>query len=676
LSLCAGVAVAGGKPLPASQSNPPRYLDESSTVFHLGGDADGYGVVAKFAMSGGAKGDRVRMEVKKGGKLLQKDECYLDPYSGGFKGQFNVKCNSTRADKKLTATGPIEVDVIYEDDQSDKEYLLRTFKANVKHWNKPTWQIEADDLLATAFLFPREAQTGEDVVVRFWIAGSTFSGILRCSVDGKVLPDIEAHIPGIESFDADILDGDKRTTWIWTQAELRSTWWKVAPTTAGKPDKGYLYLSEHPGTWACQLRSSGTVVREFKFKADAKGQVESHPMQQAPDAPPLVPRVALIEVKIPKDNGVDKRIKPDQLKKSRLFGLPWPKHDSVKALLANLPPAYENQHPVAAKQPAGKLLIGSEQTPPKVIDESSTIISVYKNGAGYKVSADQVVSGVSQAPGNRYRLEWKQGGKTVATVPCSWTKPRDESATYAHVQCGNQDQVITAKGAVEGHLILTDDNAGVDYLLRVYKVTVAKYPSKGDPVWQIVPDDLLATAWANQEDETLWLSFWVAVENPYLDLRCTVDGKKIPDMKMNPGENSIQAEVYDAKAKATKYIWHQSGSINVALGLPPKDFKPDATSIRYIGEYPGKWDCKVRKDGKELRQLLFTVNNKGRVEADPAQPGVYPDWVVPIDIRFGKDIVDVRVRPDAMKKSRGFGLPWPKPPTKPFPKASGLPDPK
>ena len=49
---------------------------------------------------------------------------------------------------------------------------------------------------------------------------------------------------------------------------------------------------------------------------------------------------------------------------------------------------------------------------------------------------------------------------------------------------------------------------------------------------------------------------------------------------------------------------------------------------------------------------------------------------VPIELRFGKDVFDERVRPDAMKKSRGFGLPWPKPPTKPFPKASGFPDPK
>jgi hypothetical protein len=43
---------------------------------------------------------------------------------------------------------------------------------------------------------------------------------------------------------------------------------------------------------------------------------------------------------------------------------------------------------------------------------------------------------------------------------------------------------------------------------------------------------------------------------------------------------------------------------------------------------------------------------------------------------IGKDVLDARLRPDAMKKSRGFGLPWPKPPSTPFPKASGLPDPK
>lgn len=78
-----------------------------------------------------------------------------------------------------------------------------------------------------------------------------------------------------------------------------------------------------------------------------------------------------------------------------------------------------------------------------------------------------------------------------------------------------------------------------------------------------------------------------------------------------------------------------------------------------------------------VRKFLFKVPDKGYIEPDPAQAGTpTPPGNVPIEIRFGKDVFDDRVRPDAMKKSRGFGLPWPKPPTKPFPKASGLPDPK
>jgi hypothetical protein len=672
------VAWAGDKLLPGSQANPPLYVDESSTIFYLGGNDEGYGVVAKLDMVNGATSDRVRLEVKKAGKLLQKVECSLNGRRD-FAGQVHVECSNLQAPKKLTVTGPIEAELIYEDDKTDKEYLLRTFKVNVKHWNKPTWQIEADDLVATAYLVPSPAQTGEDAVLRFWTTGNRgFSAVLRCTVDGKPINDLDGSVTDDESFDADILSGNKRTTWLWTKSSFHSTWWKVAAPKGDKPSSDYAYLNQHPGTWECQLRRSGITVREFKFTVNAKGEVESHPMQQAPDAAPLVPRFALIEVRIPKDNGLDQRIKPDALKKSRGFGLPWPKHDSVKAVLAALPPAFENAKPPAAKKPAGKLLIGSEEKPAKVVDESTAAVRVQSRSPGYTVHAEQMVSGVTQAPGNMYRLEWKQGGKTLATIRCWTNKTDDRAATWSRVDCEDNEQVLTAKGAVEGHLIYTDDSAGKEYLMRVYKVTVAKYPSKGDAVWQVVPDDVLATAWVRQRgDQVVHLAFWLALEDPSVDFRCTVDGKSIPDFSSSGGDaNSIEAQVSTGKG-TTKYVWQQTGTTyEMYAGMPPKDYKTNPDRVSYFGERPGKWDCQVRQKGKVLRQLLFTVNSKGYAEADPAQPGVYPDWVVPIEMRFGKDILDVRVRPDAMKKSRGFGLPWPKPPTKTFPPASGLPDPK
>ena len=113
------VAWAGDKPLPGSQANPPLFVDESSTSFHLGGNDEGYGVVAKLDMAGGVDGDRMRLEVKKAGKLLQKVDCKLNSRDD-FAGQVHVECDSTQAQKKLTATGPIEAELIVDGVQFDR----------------------------------------------------------------------------------------------------------------------------------------------------------------------------------------------------------------------------------------------------------------------------------------------------------------------------------------------------------------------------------------------------------------------------------------------------------------------------------------------------------------------------------------------------------------------------
>jgi hypothetical protein len=164
-----------------------------------------------------------------------------------------------------------------------------------------------------------------------------------------------------------------------------------------------------------------------------------------------------------------------------------------------------------------------------------------------------------------------------------------------------------------------------------------------------------------------------------------VNGTKIADIDLPTDNQSIEFGVRKTQqADEVKYIWQYNGGEMrsqgslVQGGLPPKGTaKPENDRLDYLGRYPGKWDCMMRLKGKQIRQLLFTVNAKGGVDADPAQAGPPTfDNVAPIELRFGKDILDVRVRPDAMKKSRGFGLPWPKPPATKFPPASGLPDPK
>jgi hypothetical protein len=177
---------------------------------------------------------------------------------------------------------------------------------------------------------------------------------------------------------------------------------------------------------------------------------------------------------------------------------------------------------------------------------------------------------------------------------------------------------------------------------------------KDSTLYQIVPDDLLAAAYARvgytQAQGTELkpeLLFWATTKdydrNPVL--RCTVDGKALEEETIG------------------------------------KQYTID--KVRAMIDNPGKWDCKLRAGGKTVREFLFTVNDKGFIEPDEMQTGAPPTFpgVALIDVRIPKDNgFDTGVRPDAMRKSMGFGLPWPNSPKvktvqAAFPPASGLPDP-
>lgn len=668
-SLCiATTAFAGGE---KPTVDAAHFVDESTVYFQANHSGDGFWVRAGGEVVGAVGDDEVYLEVKQGGKLLEKIKCSYAGTRGEDNRLSGVSCGAA-ANKKHKVTGPIQADLILRSDQDDKLYLLRTFNVNVKKWDNQVWQIEPDDLLGAGYVALRVPGGGgpPSPEFRLWLAG-TDNGrwMTRCKVNGKTSPEIPTTFAEGAELDVDIIKGDKRTHWFWTQTFITPD---PLQLTVAK-QSGAFSFAENPGTWSCELRHEGALVRELVFTVGKDGKLVPPAMQNAKGAPKLGPDVVQADLRIGKDNGVDQRIKPDVLKKSRGFGLAWQQDDGVKTMLAALPAAYENANPVAKKE-KGKLLIGAEQNPPKTVDHSLAWVQLGRNGAGYRLSATQEIVGVTSTPSDRYRLDIKQSGKLLGTGKCSWGDD--------FLECIYEEKPLMAKGAIEASVILSNDSDPNEYVLNTYKVNVAKFPSFGDPVWQIVPDDVLATAWVYQTADRTSFRFWMAVEaNANVKMRCTVDGKKkLEDFELgrHGGDPEIVAETYTKGGDNKKYIWAQvNGTTNIHAGLPPKDFKPNSDAVEFLGQHPGQWECDVRREGKVARKLLFKVNAEGFVEADPAQTGMptHPN-VVPIDLRFGKDTIDTRVRPDAMKKSRGFGLPWPKPPTKPFPPASGLPDPK
>jgi hypothetical protein len=689
-SVCiSGTAWAGGDKVLV---DPARaYADESSVWIASGNGGDGALIDAGAEIGGLQKGDRVRLDIKQGGKVVASETCELENRTL-IDGLDGVKCSDRS--KSFKKPGPLQADLIVESDADDKQYLVRTFNVNVKKWGNPDWQIDADDRLGAAYIVQNK---DSKPLIRFW-ASAVADGsapTLECKVDGKALPYIEGSWDTPHSIQADIIKGNNRTTWTWSDVKYE------LQTYEGDNFKP-VELTKYPGAWDCLLRRYGVTLRQFKFTVDGKGKVQPHPMQSAKGGATLAPQVVQIDMVIPKGNGWDQRIKPDLIKKSRGFGMPWPQHDSVKTVLAALPPAYENATPKASQVTgSGKLIEGTKATPPRFTDESQTSLRLTKGQSGdykgYGVSLSTAAVNITFKKGSEFRLDWKSKGKTVASIDCSWDRQLEEGKRVARygsdkatsVSCDSENVNLKVAGPIEAQLIMRDDTDGNEYLLRTYKGTVVNPKSFGDPVWAILPDDTLGEGWmAGLHDgaDHIVFRFWVATKENWPNVaRCTVDGKKLPnDLLLSGGDSaSIEYVVRKQGKDDQSYGWmllsldsSAGQEPSVGPGLPEKGEKLMDGKVQYLGQFPGNWDCDLRKDGKVWRKFQFSVNAKGQVEADPqfADELHTPD-VAPVRVLFGKDAPDKRVRPDAIKKNAGWGRPWPKGPPKDLPaKASGLPD--
>lgn len=357
---------------------------------------------------------------------------------------------------------------------------------------------------------------------------------------------------------------------------------------------------------------------------------------------------------------------------------------------------------VAAAPPAHKLPSGKEHSPPALLNEVDARLWLNTRGSdGYDLSAWVEMTGfVSKT--DSARIEWRQNGKLLATAKCTL----DVSGKYGSGECAYRDTPLKVKGDIDAELIYWDDQAEKDYLVRTFKVKVYHWAGQWE-TWQIVPDDVLSAGWLvmgyeNREDGTyrhlgLWAWFSNGDNLSNASLRCTVNGtKKLPDFDVDPqggtDTGTIEADTQPKNGERVTYRWQKT---NLMFGLlwgrrdtlkwdMPKGQPKDTV----LSDNPGKWDCFLRKDGKAIRELLFTVDSNGMVQQDEMQTAkdaipVVSNHVALIDLRLTKDsqTFDKRIVPAAMKKSLGFGLPWPSHPKvktiqATFPPKSGQPDPK
>jgi hypothetical protein len=341
-------------PLGADQT-PPKYVDEPELylmLYNSGGGDGGY-IFRIHAHLYGVTGDAdaVRLDWMQKGKVLASQRCPIE--RDGDQGR--VRCDW--AGERLHAAGEITANLIYIDDQEEKEYLLRPFKLNVGtfYWmKKKRYQIVGDDLLGSAYVWHQttsdEFHRGEhELRFYFWVAKAVgnLEAQLRCTVDGKRQPDFKVWLNSNNStveLEDDSTGTDLRYHWtpismapagllFGTREEAR------AATNADLDPAEVRVLAELPGAWACDVRSEGKVLRSLRFTVTPEGRVAPHPAQAAKGAPKLLPSVSIVEIVLPKENGFDERVRPDAMRASDRYGLPWPQHESTEARRASLPPA-------------------------------------------------------------------------------------------------------------------------------------------------------------------------------------------------------------------------------------------------------------------------------------------------------------------------------------------------
>jgi hypothetical protein len=342
-------AIAHAKPLPASQHQPALALNLPSLWLKVFSDGDdGYGVEAQLLVTGAkSTSDRLRFDWKSGGKVVGTGQCKAEYF------ELNHVLNGTcKLDKDAKAKGPVEIDVVYTDDEEQKDYLVAALKTDVKYWkngSNTNWGILPDDLLSVAFAYnSRNNATFHKPLFLFWSTNNSLKAdaTFRCTVDGKKVPDFTAYLERVHGNGAESEIDSSYTT----AKEHRSFWfehYQLDPgfhygsknDFQGNDPSAVRWAIDSPGKWDCFLRVDGNPIREMLFTVNDQGMIEPSEMQKGARAVFTLPNVALIDMKIPHNHGVEKRIRPEAMRKSIGFGIPWPDSPQSKALQASFPPA-------------------------------------------------------------------------------------------------------------------------------------------------------------------------------------------------------------------------------------------------------------------------------------------------------------------------------------------------
>ncbi|MBK9036804.1 MAG: hypothetical protein IPL61_37070 [Myxococcales bacterium] len=333
----------------ASEQSPPKFIDVTALAVDGASSDAGYRPRINTYVHGvTSDADAVRFEVKQKGKVLVSQRC---PLGSLTKDRARVQCVFDGT--PLTVTGDLTAQLIYIDDQAEQEYLLRDFKLKVQAFTfvgKTGYQILQDDTLGHAYFWQRQTGARFDDYALFGYFGTatdmTFGGKMRCTAAGVKLRDIDVSTDTgkvvVEALD-NASGEDRRHKWTQMSLSFNAFMFGMRDEVikfrdSGGDYKDTLFLGDNPGDWVCDLRKDGAVVRTFRFHVNDQGRIDPHPAQSVAGAPLLRPGVVMIDVRLPAKNAFDLRVRGSAIKGSMAYGMPWPKHDSLKEMLDAAPP--------------------------------------------------------------------------------------------------------------------------------------------------------------------------------------------------------------------------------------------------------------------------------------------------------------------------------------------------
>ncbi|MBT8061566.1 MAG: hypothetical protein KJO85_02720 [Gammaproteobacteria bacterium] len=290
--------------------------------------------------------------------------------------------------------GTYEVEVIYIDGDTNKEYSAHTYTINVEKVDKldsaakellvrpPEYFVTRHQELLSTILTPWGDYKGgafAGVYQLLWNASPMETGVapsnttgnaayLRCTVDGDPIKLGQSSDQRyLDATSTRSLDNDRLISLVHsdrnaleyrggtayreplifyqyqTTLPFQDTTDDYPPADGGQP-MPYTTLENHDGEWECQFLDNGTLLRTFSWEVE-DGTLIPHPEQE--EGLTLNPGAILVETRIPENGTVlDGRTLPDAVEDGGFYGWEWETRRMRR--LADDVPELGNPYPIAS----------------------------------------------------------------------------------------------------------------------------------------------------------------------------------------------------------------------------------------------------------------------------------------------------------------------------------------